>query len=220
MDNIFLIGSSGHARVIIDIVEKEGRYRIAGLIDGLRPAGETTLGYPVLGGPDELPQLLQQHLVHGVILAIGDNHARIRMAEKLADLCPGLVFPNAIHPAAVLGRDVAIGPGSVVMAGAVLNPCCRVGAHCIVNTKASLDHDAVLGDGASLAPGVTTGGACVIGAETAVGAGAVVLHRVEVGAYSVIGAGAVVTRAIPDLVVAYGCPARAVRTRARGDKYL
>lgn len=33
MDNIVIIGSSGHAKVIIDIVQQEGKYNIAGLLD-------------------------------------------------------------------------------------------------------------------------------------------------------------------------------------------
>ena len=40
MDNIVVIGSSGHAKVIIDIVEQEGRYRITGLLDRYRGLAE------------------------------------------------------------------------------------------------------------------------------------------------------------------------------------
>ncbi|NVD99506.1 acetyltransferase [Massilia sp. BJB1822] len=220
MENIFLIGSSGHAKVLIDIVEREGRYRIAGLLDSFKTPGDSTLGYTVLGGVDDLPGLAQQYAVDGLLIAIGDNYVRVQMAERLEQLCPQLPLVTAIHPAAVIGRNVSLGSGSVVMAGAVLNPCCRVGRLCIMNTRASLDHDSVLGDGASLAPGAVTGGGALIGAETAVGAGAVVLHRVEIGAHSVIGAGAVVTRNIPAGVVAYGCPAKVVRQRERGERYL
>ena len=44
MDNIIIIGSSGHAKVIIDIVQQEGKYNIVGLVDRFRNIGEQTLG--------------------------------------------------------------------------------------------------------------------------------------------------------------------------------
>ncbi|MEC4769405.1 hypothetical protein [Burkholderia cenocepacia] len=37
VENIVIVGSSGHAKVVIDVVEQAGRYRIAGLIDSFRP---------------------------------------------------------------------------------------------------------------------------------------------------------------------------------------
>jgi acetyltransferase-like isoleucine patch superfamily enzyme len=44
-----------------------------------------------------------------------------------------------------------------------------------------------------------------------IGIGAVVIEGVRIGEGSVVGAGAVVLRDIPEGVVAYGTPARAVR---------
>jgi acetyltransferase-like isoleucine patch superfamily enzyme len=106
------------------------------------------------------------------------------------------------------------------MAGVVVNPCCAVGRLCILNTGASLDHDSVMHDHSSLAPHATTGGNCEIGAYSAVSIGAVLIHGVKVGEHSVVGAGAVVTRAVRPYRVVYGVPAREVRERRAGDRYL
>ena len=217
---VAVVGSSGHARVVIDILERQGCYLIAGLIDRFRAPGETTLGYPVLGGEQALPGLCATQRLAGVVVAIGDNSVRAAVAEAVAGLCPGLPLVGAVHPAATLGRDVSLGPGAVVMAGAVIGPCCRIGRLCIVNTRACLDHDSVLGDHASLAPGVVTGGGCRVGEYSAVGIGAVLSHGVSVGAHAVVGAGSTVLRPVPDAVVAYGSPARVVRTRRPGEPYL
>ncbi len=220
MQNIVLVGSSGHAKVIIDIVEKEGRYRIAGLIDGFRATGEKTLGYPVLGGTSDLAALIAQYDLKGAIVAIGDNSVRARVAAEVATLCPQLPFVTAVHPAASVGKSVIIGAGTVVMAGAVVNACCQVGRFCIVNTKASLDHDCVMEDYSSLAPGVTTGGNCRIGSHAAVSIGAVLRHGITIGEHSVVGAGSIVLKAVEAFSVAYGTPAKKIRDRQPGDKYL
>ncbi|MFM0303050.1 acetyltransferase [Paraburkholderia sediminicola] len=220
MQNILLVGSSGHAKVIIDIVEKQGRYRIAGLIDAFRTVGEATLGYPVLGGESDLTRLTAEHDLQGVIIAIGDNSVRANVAAKVADVCPQLPFVSAVHPSASIGKGANIGAGTVVMAGAVINADCRVGQFCIVNTKASLDHDCIMEDFSSLAPGVTTGGNCRIGSHAAVSIGAVLRHGITVGEHSVVGAGSIVLKAVEAFSVSYGNPAKKIRDRQQGDKYL
>ncbi|KVH62315.1 transferase [Burkholderia sp. MSMB1072] len=220
MENIIIVGSSGHAKVVIDIVEQAGRYRIAGLIDSFRTPGEQTLGYAVLGAERDLPQLVDRHGIVGLLVAIGDNHAREAVTAGLAALVPGLPRVSAVHPAACVGKASTIGAGTVVMAGAVINPSCSIGEGCIVNTNASLDHDGVMADFSSLAPGVVTGGNCRIGRGAAIGLGAMLRHRIAVGEHSVVGAGAVVLHDVEPYTVAYGNPARRIRARAADERYL
>jgi len=220
MDNIVIIGSSGHARVIIDIVQQEGRYNIAGLLDRHRETDKQTLGYRVLGKEEDLPELMNVHSLKGVIVAIGDNFIRSRVATRVREICPDLPFVRAIHPRASIATDVSIGEGTVIMAGVCINPCSSVGRFCILNSSSSLDHDSTMEDFTSLAPSATTGGNCYIGEYSAISIGAVLIHGVRIGEQSVIGAASLVTKSIESSVVAYGTPARVIRNRQPGDKYL
>jgi sugar O-acyltransferase (sialic acid O-acetyltransferase NeuD family) len=220
MQKIVIIGSSGHAKVILDIVEKQALYSVVGLIDSFRAVGEESLGYPIIGRESDLPRLLVEHSIEGAIIAIGDNSVRERVYNTLSELCPKLPFVCAIHPGASIGKCVTIGAGTVVMAGAVVNPCCEVGRFCIVNTQASLDHDSVMEDFSSLAPAATTGGNCRIGRHSAIGIGANLRHGVTVGEHAVIGGSSMVLSDIDPFVVAYGVPAKKIRSRQKADKYL
>ncbi len=220
MEQIIIVGASGHAKVVADAVERQGRYRIIGFLDYTRSPGEPFLGYPILGREEDVPHLLHGQALAGAVVAIGDNFQRADVVRKLQNLVPNLPFVCVVHPSATIGRDVAVGPGTVVMAGVVVNPCCKVGAHCILNTRSALDHDSVLEDFSSLAPGVTTGGNVRIGAYTAIGIGATLIQRVTIGAHTVIGAGSVVVRDMGPGQVAYGVPARKVRGRAPNESYL
>jgi sugar O-acyltransferase (sialic acid O-acetyltransferase NeuD family) len=220
MEQIVIVGSSGHAKVVIDIVERLGRFTIAGLVDGFKAVGEKTLGYPVLGSEADLPRLIESHGLQGCLVAIGDNAVRARMAAGIAASCPDLPFLTVVHPSAIVGRDVDIGPGTVVMAGVTINPSCKIGKLCILNTMASLDHDSRMDDFSSLAPGVITGGNCHIGTHSAIGIGAIVRHGITVGDHTVIGAGSTVVSDIGGHCVAYGVPARAIRKRSEGEQYL
>src|SRR5688500_14187516 len=106
------------------------------------------------------------------------------------------------------------------MAGAVVNSDGSIGNSCILNTKASLDHDSLMEDFSSLAPNATVVGNVVIGAFSAVSLGASIIHGVKIGEHSVLGAGALAVDDIPHHSVAYGTPAKVIRKRLEGDKYL
>jgi sugar O-acyltransferase (sialic acid O-acetyltransferase NeuD family) len=219
-NNIVVIGSSGHAKVVMDILEREGQYHIAGLIDTYKAAGESIFGYEILGTEEILAKLVSSGEVFGGIIAIGDNWMRHLVAEKIKSLVPEFKFVSAVHPSASIARGVMVGEGSVLMAGVIVNSDSRVGNFCILNTNASLDHDSVMEDFSSLAPNATTGGNVTIGGFGAISMGANIIHGLHIGKHTVVGAGAVVLDDLQDFCVAYGIPARVISKRHEGDKYL
>ncbi|MBV9303135.1 MAG: NeuD/PglB/VioB family sugar acetyltransferase [Acidobacteriaceae bacterium] len=220
LPRIIVIGCSGHARVVVDILEEEKRCRIVGLVDTYKPSGTEVLGYQVLGSDEDLPALVAAGICNGVIVAIGDNWVRSRVVEKIRERVPQIRFVSAIHPAARIARNVSIGAGTVVMAGTIVNTHARIGEFCILNTGCSLDHDSVMKHFSSLAPRAVTGGGVKIGAFSAIAIGATISHEVQIGDHTIVGAGATVLKDLPDQVVAYGTPARVIRERSPGDPYL
>lgn len=214
LPRLVILGSGGHARVVADIVRREGRFEIAGFLDDVNRDrhGQTLAGAPILGGRERVPSLRGQGVEHAIV-AIGDCPARVALAGELRQA--GLRLATALHPAAVIASDATIGDGTVVAAGAIVNPNCRVGENVIVNTAASVDHDGVVEEGAHLSPGVRLAGRVTIGRGAWVGIGAIVIDGIRIGARAVVGAGAVVVRDLPSDVLAYGVPARVVRPLSR-----
>jgi sugar O-acyltransferase (sialic acid O-acetyltransferase NeuD family) len=153
-------------------------------------------------------------------VAIGDNSVRQRVAGELAARLPDARFPALVHRSASVSPYAALGPGTVVMQNASVGAAARVGAFCIVNTAASIDHETVMEDFASIAPGAVTGGRVTIRLRSAVSIGAVVKHGVVIGPDSVLGANSYLHADLPEGRVAYGSPARVVRERRVGDPYL
>jgi sugar O-acyltransferase (sialic acid O-acetyltransferase NeuD family) len=213
MEQVLVFGIGGHANVVIDVIEKEGRYSVSGVIDHRHQPFKSMapfLGnYAHLGTDNDIGRLGIQH----GIVAVGDNWIRKKIVTKILSLLPEFKFITAIHPSAQIARGVEMSPGTVIMAGACINADTRIGAHCIINTRASIDHECVIEDFASIAPGVTIGGNVRVGYGSAVGLGASVIHKVSIGARSLIGAGAVVVKDLPENVVAYGVPCRVIRER-------
>jgi len=217
---IVIVGSSGHAKVIIDIIEKEGKYNIVGLLDAFKEIGKSTFGYKILGEEKDLPKLVKKYQLTGCIIAIGDNWIRSIVKNKIEEIDTSFKFVSSVHPSAMVARGVTVGSGTVVMAGAVINSNSKIGDFCIINTNASLDHDSNMSNFSSIAPGVTTGGNVSIGEFSAVSLGANIIHGITIGKHSVIGTGSTVLKNIDDYVVAYGTPAKIIRKRKEGDKYL
>lgn len=197
-DGLLVVGAGGHGKVVAAAAIAAG-HRVAGFLDDVH-AGGTVLGLPVLGPVDRLS------VPDGAmaVLAIGDNHARATLAARFSHVDWVVV----VHPGAWVHESAQLGPGTVVMARAVIQPEARVGAHVIVNTAAVVEHECRVEDFAHLASGVVLGGKVHVGRSALLGTGAVVRTRATVGEGAVVGAGAVVIGDVPAHVAAVGCPAR------------
>ena len=150
--------------------------------------GSVLLGVPVLGCTSVRSRMPHE----AIIIAIGDNHTRKRLADELS--IAGETFASARHPAAIIAPDVRIGPGAMICAGVVVNTGSVIGAHVILNTGCTVDHHNSIGSGVHIAPGAHTGGEVDIEEGVLVGIGATIAPRTTIGAWATIGAGAVVTK--------------------------
>lgn len=217
---LLLVGASGHGRVALDAARLQGTWEIVGWADSFIETGTEIAGLKVLGKPADLDRLAREHHLDAYFLAISDNPTRHQVREQLRALAPALAWATLVHPSAVVAAGVTLEPGCLLLAGAIVNPDARLGAGCIVNTRASLDHDGEMGEYSSLLPGVVTGGGVSIGPFTCICLGAHLAHRVRIGEHTVVGAGAVVLSDLPAYTLAYGVPARVVRSRTAGERHF
>jgi sugar O-acyltransferase (sialic acid O-acetyltransferase NeuD family) len=200
---VCILGAGGHAKVVVSTLQAIGRRVLAAYDDDPKKIGTSLLGVPVQG----LISSLRPGCECSFIIGIGSNSLRHRIAQRL----PWAVWTCAVHPRAFVHETVTLGPGTVVFAGAVVQPEARIGAHCIVNTGSTIDHECDIGDFCHIAPGTSLAGQVSIGEGVLMGIGSAVVPCVTVGAWSTVGAGGVVLKDLPPQVVAMGVPSRAVR---------
>lgn len=200
MNNLVIVGASGHGKVIADIAEKVGYTDIVFLDDN--PKVESCGNYKVVGGCKSA----QSYKNADFIVAIGNSKIRRKIQTEFIGM--GLHIVSLIHPSAVIASNVKIGVGTVVMAGAVINPCSVIGQGCIINTCASVDHDCRIGDYVHVSVGAHVAGTVIIGDDTWVGAGATASNNIEITNECMIGAGAVVIADITEHGTYVGVPAK------------
>ncbi|RTL56016.1 MAG: acetyltransferase [Rhodocyclaceae bacterium] len=208
-EDIIVIAAGGHGRVVLDALLTGGA-RVRGLIDPGLVVGSRIFDVPVLGGDEILEGLaVEDCLLANGLGANPSTVARAALHQRLA--ARGFRFARVIHPSAIVGREVELGEGCQLMAGAVVQCGVRIGRNAVVNTAASLDHDVIVGDDAFIAPGATLCGNVALGHCAFVGAGATVLPSVRVGDGAVVAAGAIVRRDVPGGETHVGVPARVQR---------
>jgi UDP-perosamine 4-acetyltransferase len=189
---VVILGGGGHARVVIDALRCAGHV-IAGVID---PKADVAQSLPK--GVTWLGKDLSQVKAGEVEVAIGigsleasAQNARVRLFGEAK--AGGFEVITVKHPSAIVANDVALGEGSQIMAGAILQTGVRTGINCIVNTGASIDHDCRIGDHVHIAPRAVLSGTVDVGTGCHLGTGAVVIQNIRIGDWAMIAAGAVIT---------------------------
>lgn len=198
---LHIIGAGGHAAVVADAADSSGKWDSLFVYDDVEPASlprATSYG----GGVDTL---LNKSGLLDVVVAIGQADTRLMISNQL--ISKGMQLVKVIHPRSIVARDARLSAGTVVLAGAIVNPSVSCGIACILNTGSIVDHHCQLGDAVHICPGVALAGRVSIGSKSWIGVGAKVRDGVSIGPDSVIGAGAVVVNNIPGNVTVIGCPA-------------
>lgn len=217
---ILLFGGGNQVHYTIDIIEKENKYDIVGIIDSVHEIGTDRYGYKVLGRQENLIDIVEEYKIDAGIITIGDNWSRFKVYQAITNQMQSFEFVNAIHPSVIVGKNVELGFGVVMMAGVIVNPLSKIGNFTFFATGCQIEHDCIIEDYASVSAGSVMGGYVSIGKFSAVTLGVTILDRLKIGENSVIGSGSLVLKDIPDNVLAYGNPINKIRARANGEKFL
>lgn len=196
MEKILILGNGGHARSLIDVIERQKKYRIAGLVVNEKNADCDE--YPILGNDDDLKRLFDRGIGNAAVGVgyLGKSDIRQRLYEKLMDI--GFNLPVICDPSAIMSSRVRIGEGSFIGKGAILNTCTSVGKMCIINTGSIIEHDCMIDDFSHIAVASVLCGGVSVGKASFIGANATIIQGRRVGSNCIIGAGTVIRNSVED----------------------
>ena len=207
---LVLLGGGGHCKSVIESIELEGNYTIAGISEQPSRKGEKISGYNVFTTDDEIEVLAKE----GYSFLITVGQIRNPMPRKL--LFEKLKSCNAkiatiTDPTAVVSPRSVIGEGSVVLRHTFVNAGAVIGTNCIINTSAIVEHDSIIGNNVHISTRAIVNGDCKIGDNCFIGSGAIIINGVSICSDTLIGASAVVFRSITKPGTYMGNPARMVK---------
>ncbi|MFU8820521.1 MAG: acetyltransferase [Gammaproteobacteria bacterium] len=193
---LLLLGDGGHCRACIDVVEAEGSYRVAGVVQQVGKSKGAVMGYPVLGTDDDLPALIKH--TPRILVTVGQIKT-FEVRKRLFELAQrhDAEMPVIVSPRAYCSCHAVVGGGTILMHGSLVNANVRIGANCIINSQALIEHDAEIADHSHIATGARVNGGVRIGRGCFIGSGAILKEGIEIGAGSIIGAGQIVLRDVP-----------------------
>jgi sugar O-acyltransferase (sialic acid O-acetyltransferase NeuD family) len=174
---IILIGGGGHCKSCIDVIEQEGVFAVAGIVD-TNPSLDDLLGYPILGNDHDLAKLKEKYAYALITIGqIKSAAARIKLYDYLKSL--GFKLPVIVSNRAYVSKHVQLGEGTIVMHDALINAGAIVGKNCIINTKALIEHDVVIEDHCHISTSAVINGGAKIKSGTFFGSNAVAKECVE-----------------------------------------
>ena len=185
MKPLLLIGCGGHARSLIELIESTSDWKIHGLVGLPEQLGSRVLGYPVIFCDDDLPALREE--CSAAVIAIGqlpDASRRAGLVKQLHHF--GYQFPALVSPHAVVSRHAQIGSGTTVGHGVIVNAGAVVGDHCIINTRALIEHDVNIGHHCHISTGVLVNGGVSLGSGSFIGSGAMIREGLNLPPLTVI----------------------------------
>lgn len=195
----YIYGASGHAKVILDILQSN-RITVDAIIDD-NPNMSYLSNIPVIQKKDFCCKSNDYF-----IIAIGNNTIRKKVTESL-----DFKFYKAIHIDSFVSTAAKIDIGTVVMPKVVINSCAQIGKHCIINSGSIIEHDCFLEDYVHVSPNASLAGNVIVGEGSQIGIGAVVIQGLKIGKWATIGAGSVIIKDVPDYAVVVGNPGKIIK---------
>ena len=120
-EKIVIIGISGHAGQILDIIEalqNEGKpiECVGYAVDKqYGKVGDLINGLTILGDIEWLSEVVNHF---SVICGIGEPSLRYKMIRRLSEF--KVKYSSVIHPSVIRSKRISIGEGSIIQAGTIL----------------------------------------------------------------------------------------------------
>jgi len=191
MKEIILIGGGGHCKSVVDVIEQEGQFVIAGIVDKPELFGKKILGYPVIGNDSDLESLAKKYtFAHVTVGQIRSPDARIKLYGLAKQA--GFILPRLVSPRAYVSKHAFIGEGTVIMHDAVINAGVTIDCNCIINSKALVEHDSIISKYCHISTNAVINGGVKIEECCFIGSGVVTNNSITIKKNSFIRAGSIV----------------------------
>jgi sugar O-acyltransferase (sialic acid O-acetyltransferase NeuD family) len=209
MKKVYIVGAGGFGRELLQWAGQHPdcghEWEIAGFIDDNPDAlnGFAHAEKIVSSVRDFLPK--EGELL---LMAIGAPKGKKAVAEAL--LARGAEFLTFVHPTAIIGKNVALGRGTVICPRCVLTTDQSIGDFAMYNLFCASGHDVKIGDYVTLSSFCDITGHVTLEEGVFCGSRVSVIPGKRVGAWATVGAGSVVVSNVAPGATVFGNPAKRI----------
>jgi sugar O-acyltransferase (sialic acid O-acetyltransferase NeuD family) len=192
MNDILLIGGGGHCKSVIDVIEQEGRFNIAGIVERPDFLETDVLGYQIIGNDSDLVDLAKKY--EYALITVGQIESpslRIKLFDLVVEA--GFILPSVVSPNAYISPHASIDNGVAIMHDAIINANTTIGDNCIINSKALIEHDCRISKHCHISTNATINGGVVVESGCFIGSGVITKESITIVKNSFIKAGSLVT---------------------------
>ena len=193
---IIILGSGGHAKSCIDVINKTNKFIISGIIEKENKI-ITDLKIPILGTDADL--ILLRKKFKYAFIAIGQiKSPKIRISKFLQLKKQLFLLPKIVSPTSYFSKNSYIDEGTIVLHNCVINSGVNVGKNNVINTGTLIEHDVEIGNYNHISTGVIVNGNVKIGNANFIGSGAIIYNGIKIGNNCIISSGSIIRNNIPN----------------------
>ena len=207
-NNLYILGSGDHAKVIYSEVSNIKKFSFKGFINKILLNEkifkfDKNLKLKEIGKISNIKKLI---LNNYFIVAIGKNNLRKKIVLDLEKKYKNIKWAKVISLKSNIDKSVTIGNGSMIISGTTINIGSKVGKHSIINTNCSLDHDNLIKDYVNCSPGVVCAGNVTVLDDVFIGMNTSVKQNTTINSNTIIGAHSYVNKNCRKNSIYYGVP--------------
>ena len=195
MTKLIIIGSGGHSKSSIEVINRSKKFKIIGIVDDNYQKNENS--YKFLGNDNDLVKLRKKYKY--AFIGVGQLETpkkRIKIYNQLKKL--NFTLPKIISSSAIVSKRVLISEGTIIFENVLIGPDVIIGKNSIINNFCLIEHGVSIGDNTHVSTRVTLNGDVSIGDRTFVGSSTVVKHGVKIGSNCFIRMGSIITKNVKD----------------------
>jgi sugar O-acyltransferase (sialic acid O-acetyltransferase NeuD family) len=198
---IIIIGAGGGAKMCIDALRDSNDFKVVGLLDDNIDLGVKVLEVPVVGNLKSVDLLLELS-INNFIIAFGVLEKRKKRYELFLRLKEkGCLFPNIIHPHAIVEKSVLMGSGNVILAGANVGSSVILGNLNYINNNSLISHDCHFMDNIHIAPSAVLASSINIKSHVLIGMNTTLYYGIKIGESTTILNGLIINSDIDNNII-------------------
>jgi len=206
---IIIVGAGGFGKEVAFLIKELSDYNLLGFVDdSIDKLPDSICNKPVLGKIDYLDSYSKK--IH-IVIAIASPEIREKIYLKLSKNT-NILFPNLVSNRALLGFDISIGIGNILMPYTTYTADINIGNFNMINIHSTIGHDVTLGDFNSIFPNVNISGNNTIGNKNQIGVATKTIQDISIGDETIIGAGSTIVRDIKSKTKNVGTPTNVIES--------